>query len=102
MPVCPRGHQSQSTDYCDECGTPIGGSVPPAAAPAPSSTAASSAVCPDCGTPASGRFCEVCGHDFVMAKLSPAGTGATGADLGGSTSAAANAGTSTNAATSTS
>jgi hypothetical protein len=103
MPTCARGHQSQSVDYCDECGTPIGGapvvsgSVPvasgsiPAAsgavAAAPSHAAGSSpstgtsagtpdsgsgpTPCPDCGTPASGRFCESCGFDLLMARLAP-------------------------------
>ena len=110
MPTCARGHQSQSGDYCDECGTPIGGapiasgstSVASGAMPVASGStaAASSAVaaapshaagsgpstgtstatpehgsgptpCPDCGTPASGRFCESCGFDLLMARLAP-------------------------------
>ena len=24
MATCPKGHTSVATDYCDECGTPIG------------------------------------------------------------------------------
>ena len=108
MPTCARGHQSQSVDYCDECGTPIGGAplasgmpVPSGSVPAasgsvpaasggvaaPSHAAASSrstdtptatpdggsgsTPCPDCGTPASGRFCESCGFDLLMATLAP-------------------------------
>lgn len=89
MPTCARGHQSQSVDYCDECGAPIGGapvasgaiSAAPshAAGPGPS-TGTSTATpdsgsgptpCPDCGTPASGRFCESCGFDLLMARLAP-------------------------------
>jgi hypothetical protein len=79
MPTCPRGHQSTAADYCDECGTPIGG----AAAPAPSTGPAASTPsgpraptgepCPQCATPRTGRFCEVCGHDFLAAELSPPG-----------------------------
>jgi hypothetical protein len=52
MPSCPRGHDTAATDYCDECGSPIGlpaspgeeslASAPgePQAAPAPETTAA--------------------------------------------------------------
>lgn len=89
MPTCARGHQSQSLDYCDECGTPIGGATlaSGAVAAAPSHVAASNpstgtsaakpdsgngpTPCPDCGTPASGRFCESCGFDLLMARLAP-------------------------------
>ncbi|MFC9897951.1 FHA domain-containing protein [Nocardia sp. NPDC127579] len=59
MVTCPDGHASESTDYCDECGTQIG--VPTAAA------TAAATVCPVCDTPSSGsRFCEECGHDIVL------------------------------------
>jgi hypothetical protein len=80
--TCPRGHQSSSEDYCDECGARIGApsaSTPVSESPAPtpsssttsaSTTAASSAAgepCPCCATSRSGddRYCEVCGYDFV-------------------------------------
>jgi hypothetical protein len=69
MPTCPKGHDSVATDYCDECGTPIGG-APPAAAPL-ANTAPAADPCPDCGTPRTGRFCEVCGRDFQAAAPSP-------------------------------
>jgi hypothetical protein len=75
MPTCPKGHTSAATDYCDECGAPIGGAPPAVApstvAPAAPSTVAPAAVgpagdpCPECATPRDGRFCEVCGHDFL-------------------------------------
>jgi hypothetical protein len=89
MPTCARGHQSQSADYCDECGAPIGGAAAAsgAVAAAPSADVRSSpstgtptatpdggtgpTPCPDCGTPASGRFCESCGFDLLMARLAP-------------------------------
>ncbi|WP_194813517.1 FHA domain-containing protein [Nocardia sp. XZ_19_385] len=59
MVICPDGHSSESTDYCDECGTQIG---QPSHAATPTA-----AACPECGTPSAGsRFCEGCGHDFVL------------------------------------
>jgi FHA domain len=85
--VCPSGHSSESADYCDVCGSRIGGAAPvpagdpaasasagtaagappgdPAVAAAPSAATAQS--CPQCGAPRSGddRFCEGCGYDFV-------------------------------------
>ncbi len=93
---CPKGHQSRSGDYCDECGAPIGalGSTAGSAggalgisvagdagsnslAGSMSSSMSSSTpdvdaatgsgeLCPDCSTERAGRFCEVCGHDFVL------------------------------------
>ena len=76
--ICPHGHTSQTTDYCDECGAPMspaGSSVPGATELLPAlddhddadtSTTASPEPCPVCGTPRSGddSFCEGCGHDF--------------------------------------
>ncbi|TDC97049.1 FHA domain-containing protein [Actinomadura sp. 7K507] len=79
MPVCPSGHTSEATDYCDVCGDLMDGaqraefaepSHAPAAAPAPAPTPEAqagpedAAVCPQCRTPRSGRFCEVDGYDF--------------------------------------
>jgi hypothetical protein len=65
MPTCPKGHTSVAEDYCDECGAPIASApstVEPGAAAAP---AAPAEACPECGTPRDGRFCEVCGHDYL-------------------------------------
>ncbi len=53
MRVCPDGHPSAATDYCDVCGSPLG------APPAPN-------LCPACGLPSAGRFCEECGHDSAL------------------------------------
>ena len=66
MPTCPKGHASTATDYCDECGAPIGApaSAPPKA-PTVEAPAATGEPCPECDTPPDGRFCEVCGHDFL-------------------------------------
>jgi hypothetical protein len=72
--ACPRGHESQATDYCDQCGAPIG--APPLAAgtthvfptvdEVDTSPAARREPCPVCGAPRSGddRYCEGCGFDF--------------------------------------
>jgi hypothetical protein len=78
--VCPSGHTSVTSDYCDQCGAPI------ATAPTPTpvnttsgvvedvdtSTSAVREPCPTCAAPRSGddRFCERCGHDFVAAPRS--------------------------------
>jgi hypothetical protein len=90
---CRHGHESETPDFCDECGVPIdGGSAPAAAsAPARSSSGGSAApaapgrpvppappvsypgeVCPRCATPRTGRFCEEDGHDFVVSGSTPA------------------------------
>ena len=96
--TCPKGHDSTAGDYCDVCGSPIGGSSTPASAgsqaPAvppvpPSDVAASSLdldapapdvpapaapagqVCPSCsvtGLPGA-LFCENCGYDFTTGQM---------------------------------
>jgi hypothetical protein len=82
--VCPSGHASATTDYCDQCGAPIAGAPTPTqeiAAPntvedADTSASPPQQPCPACGAPRSGddRFCEGCGHDFLAptATLPPA------------------------------
>ncbi|MGY4646190.1 FHA domain-containing protein [Cellulomonas sp. URHB0016] len=69
---CPQGHTSDSTDYCDVCGTPI---VAAAAAPAPPA-AAEPSTCAHCGFPAAAGalFCENCGYDFTTGSLPVAST----------------------------
>lgn len=78
--TCPKGHASETDDFCDTCGARIGGgtlAIPvPATAPLPVATPAGP-PCPNCGAPraGSGRFCEDCGYDHNTGKvpvLSPA------------------------------
>lgn len=73
--LCPSGHSSETTDYCDQCGAPIPAatSTAPVEADSPdvddadTSPAALQEPCPACGAPRSGddRYCEGCGHDFL-------------------------------------
>ncbi len=95
--VCPLGHVSQATDYCDTCGAPLdasappgssGGSsasaapvVPPAPAPAPDAAATGTTVCPHCqvANPVGALFCEACGYDFTTGAL-PRGASALDLD----------------------
>jgi hypothetical protein len=70
-PLCPRGHESQTADYCDQCGAPMGAG-PGATALLPvleeldTSPSARRGPCPACGAARSGddRYCESCGFDF--------------------------------------
>lgn len=73
--LCPRGHSSATTDYCDQCGDPIGGPAPrpqptevlPVVEEEDTSPATRKQPCPACKAPRSGddRYCEGCGHDFL-------------------------------------
>ena len=63
MPTCAEGHDTEATDYCDVCGSPVKAAT----------------VCPACNAPISGRFCEECGHDSALpepaaAKAAPQST----------------------------
>ena len=91
--VCPRGHESQATDYCDQCGVLIAGGSPAggllAGVPSPgeitevlpvieevdTSPAARREPCPACGAARSGedRYCESCGYDFLAPPPAPSG-----------------------------
>jgi hypothetical protein len=74
--VCPSGHESQTTDYCDQCGVPIAGATRslPVVEEIDTSASARYEPCPVCGAPRSGddRYCESCGHDFLSPR--PAAT----------------------------
>jgi FHA domain len=80
--VCPAGHTSQSDDYCDVCGMPIGSAIetaeaasppPPTDTPtqAPLQTSQAVQACPNCSTPnaADALFCEACGYDFTTGTM---------------------------------
>ena len=74
--ICPSGHTSSTTDYCDQCGAPLELAaaspqptqvLPPLIEEADTSPAARQEPCPACGAHRSGddRYCEGCGHDFL-------------------------------------
>ena len=76
--VCPRGHESQATDYCDQCGALIAGAITavlPVVEEVDTSPAARREPCPACGAARSGedRYCESCGYDFHGPPPAPAG-----------------------------
>ncbi|MFK5633758.1 MULTISPECIES: FHA domain-containing protein [unclassified Ornithinimicrobium] len=85
---CPEGHLSESLDYCDTCGSPMGAApgpdpqpgMPPhsPALPPPGAAgsgedgagageAAATQTCPHCGESnvVDALFCESCGYDFT-------------------------------------
>ena len=93
--TCPNGHVTETTDYCDQCGTPLEGraTAPPTTAErlgvgsaisdasevaiSPDTTASPPAEpCPRCQTPRVGsdRFCEGCGYSFTTGKLTASST----------------------------
>ena len=64
--TCPRGHRSATTDYCDQCGTPITDAEVSSATQVRPVVAQTGEPCPECGTPRTrgDRYCEVDGYDF--------------------------------------
>ncbi|QDW62906.1 FHA domain-containing protein [Oerskovia sp. KBS0722] len=100
--ICPNGHASESTDYCDVCGEPMGAASGASAAVASGSVGAGAAggsegaaggepiTCPHCSFPAAAGalFCENCGYDFTTGSL-PEPAGAPSAATPGSVGAAA-------------
>lgn len=92
MPTCPAGHESTSSDFCDNCGIRISGATsvpaPPPSAPVPATPAAPSSPvtagppCPKCGTPKAGQFCEKCGYNFASGQPLNASPPPVGPDPG--------------------
>ena len=91
--VCPNGHDSQSSDYCDTCGAPISqnaaaasGAATPQGGATASTPEAEPETCPSCGADktASALFCEACGYDFTTGTMprsaQPVGEGAVEAE----------------------
>jgi len=76
---CPNGHQSATSDWCDTCGEPIGGSSPAPAKPGGAITtqlpkvAVGTTTCVHCGAenPGDALFCEQCGYDFTTGQTPP-------------------------------
>jgi hypothetical protein len=92
--TCPEGHTSESTDYCDVCGTPIpagsGTAAPgpqgePAGASSAEAPAGGPVTCPNCGelSPSGSLFCENCGYDFTTGTPAPPPPPASALDLSG-------------------
>lgn len=79
--VCPDGHASESTDYCDVCGAPIAVAPPAPARVAVPSAAPTPTTCPHCDSPAASGalFCENCGYDFTTGATPDPSAPATGA-----------------------
>lgn len=80
MAICPAGHQTSQSDFCDICGLPVPAQAsasvtPPASTEAP--VPAQPVVCPNCQTPnvADALFCEACGYDFTTGSLPEATPG---------------------------
>jgi hypothetical protein len=77
--ICPKGHSSQDSDYCSECGAKIQAAAASSAAvdsgPFSGSSGSSGSSgrnavehCPSCGAPRDTpgiAFCEICGWDFA-------------------------------------
>ena len=88
--VCPNGHTSEATDYCDTCGADLAGAPDAgnggptsASTPTPAATSAGAAggaqppthpahqVCPNCAVESApdSLFCEACGYDFTTGAM---------------------------------
>jgi FHA domain-containing protein len=65
---CPKGHMSETDDFCDTCGAKIVSGTPERVEPP---TKELGALCPICTTPRAGaaRFCEDCGYDYDTGKV---------------------------------
>lgn len=71
MATCPAGHTSESTDYCDICGSPMDAPAPSkSSTPAPAPKAMG-VVCPNCSVmnAPGALFCEACGYDYTTGTM---------------------------------
>ncbi|MCD4524690.1 FHA domain-containing protein [Nocardioides sp. cx-173] len=73
MSVCPAGHDTAATDYCDVCGIvmPADGADATGTLPVVEPAAPDTAACPHCSAanPPNALFCEACGYDFTTGTL---------------------------------
>ncbi len=75
--TCPDGHDSEATDWCDECGIAMAGAGAGGGASSSASTPLGGVgdpalgECPNCATirVEGEAFCEVCGLDFLTGRL---------------------------------
>lgn len=66
--TCSKGHISDESDYCSECGVKISGNSVTSSTGSVTSMQTSLQTCPDCAAPheiGSGNFCEICGYNFL-------------------------------------
>jgi hypothetical protein len=66
--TCSKGHISDESDYCSECGVKITGNGAAISTSSVTSLQTGLQTCPDCATPhevGSGNFCEICGYNFL-------------------------------------
>jgi hypothetical protein len=91
--TCPKGHLSETDDFCDTCGarmtTGTTATLPAALIPAPAAPPPPAPPCPNCGAPRTGalRFCEDCGFDHSTGKVPVLSTAPVPAPAVGSWSA---------------
>ena len=69
MAECLSGHQTQTEDFCDQCGMPVV-PIPVITEPA-GPTAPVAETCPHCTAPrqSGALFCESCGYDYTTGAL---------------------------------
>ncbi len=70
MPICPAGHQTSQSDFCDTCGLPVSEQQPETTLDQ-SVEVAPPVLCPHCQTAnvADALFCEACGYDFTSGTV---------------------------------
>lgn len=71
MNVCPAGHDTAATDYCDVCGIAMGDQPDDTGTLPVVTPAADTTSCPNCdaANPANALFCEACGYDFTTGTM---------------------------------